>query len=175
MAKRAAGKAGKASKTPGAAGGTVKPKHSNDKNRANKDVKTGMRSSGTVRRLAMYNSKPVRNKQGKIVKYELQSRDLPSTRIQPDRRWFGNTRVVGQKQLEAFREEMAVKAADPYTVVLDARKLPLGLIQDPETTNGGLRKATARATRSALVATQPFAATFGKEARRKRPKLAAES
>ena len=40
---------------------------------------------------------------------ELQSKELPSTRIQPDRRWFGNTRVIGQSQLERFREEMGTK------------------------------------------------------------------
>ena len=44
------------------------------------------------------------------VKQDLQSKELPNTRIQPDRRWFGNTRVVGQKQLEQFREEMSTKA-----------------------------------------------------------------
>ena len=40
---------------------------------------------------------------------EFQSKELPNTRIQPDRRWFGNTRVIGQKQLEQFRDEMSAK------------------------------------------------------------------
>ena len=40
---------------------------------------------------------------------EFQSKALPNTRIQPDRRWFGNTRVIGQKQLEQFRDEMSAK------------------------------------------------------------------
>jgi hypothetical protein len=40
---------------------------------------------------------------------EYQSSDLPNSRIQPDRRWFGNTRVIGQKQLESFREQMSTK------------------------------------------------------------------
>ena len=42
---------------------------------------------------------------------DLQSKDLPNTRIQPDRRWFGNTRVIGQKQLDQFREEMSAKGS----------------------------------------------------------------
>lgn len=42
---------------------------------------------------------------------DLQSKELPNTRIQPDRRWFGNTRVIGQKQLEQFREEMSAKVS----------------------------------------------------------------
>ena len=40
---------------------------------------------------------------------DFQSKELPNSRIQPDRRWFGNTRVVGQKQLEQFRSEMSTK------------------------------------------------------------------
>lgn len=79
-----------------------------------------------VRRLKMYNSgRPVRDKKGKIVSQDLQSAELPSTRVVPDRRWFGNTRVVGQKQLQSFREQMAGKADSPFAVLLRQRKLPL--------------------------------------------------
>ena len=42
---------------------------------------------------------------------EYQSKELPNSRIPPDRRWFGNTRVIGQKQLEQFRDEMSSKAS----------------------------------------------------------------
>ena len=45
---------------------------------------------------------------------DLQSKDLPNTRIQPDRRWFGNTRVIGQKQLDQFRDEMSAKVSSIY-------------------------------------------------------------
>lgn len=69
-----------------------KPKHSLDVNRdagnKNKSGGTG-RTAATVRRLKMYNTRPKRDSKGTILKYDLQSRDLPSTRIQPDRRWFG--------------------------------------------------------------------------------------
>lgn len=69
-----------------------KPKHSLDVNRdGSSSSKTkGGRSSATVRRLKMYNSRPKRDSKGQIVKHDLQSKELPSTRIQPDRRWFGN-------------------------------------------------------------------------------------
>lgn len=119
----------------------------------------------------MYNSKAVRNKKGKIISHELQSKDLPNTRIQPDRRWFGNTRVIGQKQLEAFREEMAGKVNDPYTVLIREKKLPLSLLEDPEKQGSKV----AKATRTSLVATQPFAATFGVKKTRKRPKISVDS
>jgi len=34
-------------------------------------------------------------------------------RIAPDRRWFGNTRVIGQSALEEFREAASAHASDP--------------------------------------------------------------
>lgn len=124
-----------------------------------------MRSAATVRRLKMYRGRAVHDAKGKLVSQELQSKALPSTRIVPDRRWFGNTRVVGQKQLEEFRGEMAEKATDTYSVLLKERKLPLGLLADPEK---GKKK------RVHLLSTQPFDETFGPKRQRKRPRLAAE-
>jgi nuclear GTP-binding protein len=100
---------------------------------------------------------------------ELQSKDLPTTRIQPDRRWFGNTRVIGQKQLDQFRTEMATKVNDAYTVLLREKKLPLQLLEDPDKKLGG------KAVRASLLATQPFSDTFGPKKQRKRPKLAIEN
>ncbi len=100
---------------------------------------------------------------------EYQSKDLPTTRIQPDRRWFGNTRVIGQKQLDQFRTEMSSKVNDAYTVLLREKKLPLQLLEDPEKKVGG------KQARASLLATQPFADTFGPGKKRKRPKLAIES
>lgn len=90
-----------------------------------------------VRRLEMYNSKAKRDKNGRIISQDFQSKELPTTRIHPDRRWFGNTRVIGQKQLEAFREEMGAKVADPYTVLIREKKLPLSLLEDPEKKGAG--------------------------------------
>ena len=115
----------------------------------------------------MYNNKPKRDKKGKVLHHDLQSKELPTTRIQPDRRWFGNTRVIGQKQLEAFREEMGAKVADPYQVIIREKKLPLSLLEDPE------KKGHGKAARANLTTTQPFADTFGRGATRKRPKLGA--
>ena len=119
----------------------------------------------------MYDTRAKRDKKGRLISQELQSKELPNTRIQPDRRWFGNTRVIGQKQLEAFREEMAIKSSDPYTVLLKERKLPLSLLEDPDAE----AKKTGKAARTALVTTQPFASTFGKKQTRKRPKIAVDS
>jgi len=49
-------------------------------------------------------------------------------RIAPDRRWFGNTRVIGQEALQKFREEMKAKLNDPYSVIIKSSKLPLSLL-----------------------------------------------
>ncbi|RWW16503.1 hypothetical protein GW17_00019610 [Ensete ventricosum] len=66
------------------------PKHSLDVNRSNGGaVDKGSRTAATVRRLKMYSRRPKRDRKGKILKHELQSKELPSTRIEPDRRWFG--------------------------------------------------------------------------------------
>jgi len=63
---------------------------------------------------------------------------------------------------------MTSKINDSYTVLLREKKLPLQLLEDPE------RKLGAKQARVDLLATQPFAETFGPGRRRKRPKLSVE-
>lgn len=43
---------------------------------------------------------------------------------------LGNTRVVNQKELEFFREELQNKLSSNYNVILKERKLPLSLLHD---------------------------------------------
>ncbi|TXG73746.1 hypothetical protein EZV62_002325 [Acer yangbiense] len=137
-----------------------KPKHSLDVNRT--DGKAGTRTASTVRRLKMYNTRPKRDRKGKILHHELQSKELPSTRIQPDRRWFGNTRVVNQKELEFFRDELQSRMSSSYNVILREKKLPLSLLNDHQ-----------KQARVHLLDTQPFKDAFGPTTKRKRPKLLA--
>jgi nuclear GTP-binding protein len=113
----------------------------------------------------MYKQRAVRDKKGKIIKQDLQSKELPSTRIVPDRRWFGNTRVIGQKALDEFREDMANKSKDGYTVIIKQKKLPLSLLADPE--KGRVRRVN-------LLGTSPFKETFSAGRRQKKPKLDAD-
>ncbi|MQL99622.1 hypothetical protein Taro_032347 [Colocasia esculenta] len=141
-----------------------KPKHSLDVNRSNS--KGGGdeegRSAATVRRLKMYNSRPKRDRKGKILKHDLQSKELPSTRIEPDRRWFGNTRIVNQKELEFFMEELQNRLSSNYNVILKERKLPMSLLNDHQ-----------KQARAHLLDTEPFQDAFGPKRKRKRPKLLA--
>ena len=113
----------------------------------------------------MYKTRAIRDSKGRVIHEDLQSKELPSTRIQPDRRWFGNTRVVGVRQLEQFREDMASKVHDSYAVLLRQKKLPLSLLAEPKARDG---------TKATLLAAAPFAATFGKKATRKRPRMSAD-
>ncbi|XP_022133820.1 nuclear/nucleolar GTPase 2 isoform X2 [Momordica charantia] len=137
-----------------------KPKHSLDVNRS--DANKNSRSAATVRRLKMYNTRPKRDRKGKVLKNELQSKELPDTRIQPDRRWFGNTRVVNQKELEFFREELQKRMSCSYNVILKEKKLPLSLLNDHQ-----------KQSRVHLLDTEPFEDAFGPKGKRKRPKLLA--
>ncbi|WOL14407.1 nuclear/nucleolar GTPase 2 [Canna indica] len=137
-----------------------KPKHSLDVNRSNgAGADKGARSAATVRRLKMYSTRPKRDRKGKILKHDLQSKELPSTRIEPDRRWFGNTRVVNQKELEFFREELQNRLSNNYNVILKERKLPMSLLRDHQ------KQAKAH-----LLDTESFEDAFGPKNKRKRPK-----
>ncbi|KAM0997766.1 hypothetical protein COP2_007847 [Malus domestica] len=140
-----------------------KPKHSLDANRSdakakNKDARTG----ATVRRLKMYNTRPKRNSKGKVLRNEFQSKELPNTRIQPDRRWFGNTRVASQQQLDIFREEHSRTVSSNYNVILKGKELPLSLLNDHQ-----------KQTRVHLLERETFSDVFGPKTKRKRPKLLA--
>ncbi|ORZ40251.1 NUC091 domain-domain-containing protein [Catenaria anguillulae PL171] len=109
--------------------------------------------------------KAVRNEKGEIVKAaDFQSSTAGVARVEPNRKWFGNTRVIGQKQLELFRDEMAKRANDPYTVLLRQNKLPLSLLKD-----------STKTSQVHMLDNEPFANTFGPKAQRKKPKLKVEA
>ncbi|KAK3362550.1 NUC091 domain-containing protein [Lasiosphaeria hispida] len=110
--------------------------------------------------------KAVRNKEGKIVQAaSFQSRAVPTAVIEPNRRWFTNTRVIAQDTLKSFREAIAEKEKDPYTVLLKSNKLPLSLIRDGP--QDAMKKHEAKMT----IESEPFSDTFGPKAQRKRPKI----
>ncbi|KAI9702352.1 MAG: GTPase required for pre-60S ribosomal subunit nuclear export and maturation [Candelina mexicana] len=126
------------------------------------------RNAKKVKTLNMFkDGKAQRNAAGKITQAaSYQSRELPKARIEPNRKWFGNTRVIDQKALESFREAMAERASDPYQVLLKTNKLPLSLIRDGQGKNG-IKQHQAKMA----VEASPFGDTFGPKAQRKRVKL----
>jgi len=123
--------------------------------------KGGMRDNATIRRLKMYNTKPTRNKDGMIIGGQYMSKipDEPTKRIAPDRRWFGNTHIVGQKNLDDFREQMSEAVNDPFAVVMKTKNLPMALLTD-----------TFKDAKPQLLGTESFKTTFGAKSTRKRPK-----
>ncbi|WMV28596.1 hypothetical protein MTR67_021981 [Solanum verrucosum] len=74
----------------------------------------------------MYNCRPKRDRKGKILKHEYQSKQLPSTRIQPDPRWFINTRG----KLESFREEIQDRLSNNYNIIMNGSNLPMSLVNE---------------------------------------------
>ena len=166
-------------------------KFGNSGNTNKKKGPAGARSEATQKRLEMYKTRPHRNRYGKIVHEDFQSRSAPSEtagRIQPDRRWFGNTHVVGQKQLAKFREDIMSTTNNPYSVLLKARKLPWGLINevknDPNMQSAGNSAASNESLLptngtgnfsmegSRMLEVESFSSTFGPKSTRKRPRIA---
>ncbi|CAK9081542.1 Nucleolar GTP-binding protein 2 [Durusdinium trenchii] len=114
-----------------------------------------MRSESTIKRLQMYNKKPDRQR--------MKEQSLKPVRIQPDRRWFGNTRVIAQEKMQAFRETIAKGVEDPFSVVLKSSKLPMSLLRDTE----------SKASRMDLLSVSPYQEVFSKKRQQKRAKIAA--
>lgn len=117
--------------------------------------------------------KAQRDAEGNVTKAaSYQSRDAPTARIEPNRKWFGNTRVISQEALSSFRDAVAERANDPYQVLLKTNKLPMSLIRDGQSQGlNGLKQHEAKMA----VETAPFDDTFGPKAQRKRVKMGVSS
>lgn len=126
------------------------------------------RTAKQARTLNVFNTgKAQRNASGKVTKAAaFQSRDKPKARVEPNRKWFANSRVISQQALSGFREAMAERASDPYQVLLKSNKLPLSLVRDGEGKNG-IKQHQAKMQ----VESAPFGQTFGPKSQRKRVKL----
>ncbi|KAG1779602.1 NGP1NT-domain-containing protein [Suillus placidus] len=125
------------------------------------------RNAKQVARLKMLSGgKAIRDKDGKIIQaaaFQKGEDETKPGRVQPDRRWFGNTRVISQTALDHFRTSLSTKKDDPYSVLLRRNKLPMALLDDAS--NPNTRK------RSHIVETEPFSETFGPKAQRKKARI----
>lgn len=123
------------------------------------------RDKSTIKRLQMYrNFKAKRDKTGKIVRpapFQSKFADGTVARVEPNRKWFGNIKVVGQSALQKFQEELGKAIKDPYQVVMHQTKLPISLL-----------KESGKFARVHLLETESFENTFGPKKQRKRPNLA---
>ncbi|KAJ9112051.1 GTPase required for pre-60S ribosomal subunit nuclear export and maturation [Naganishia cerealis] len=121
-----------------------------------------------VKLLLMYKTgRAKRNARGEIVQAAaLQSTDAPIARVDPNRKWFGNTRVIGQDALTHFREAMGDKKHNSYQVLLRRNKLPMSLLDEKDQTES----PTAN-----IVETESYALAFGPKQQRKKPRTMAVS
>ncbi|MEJ1282435.1 guanine nucleotide binding protein-like 2 (nucleolar) [Cricetulus griseus] len=124
-----------------------------------------MRDRATIRRLNMYRQKERRNNRGKVIKpLQYQSTVASGTvaRVEPNIKWFGNTRVIKQASLQKFQEEMDKVMKDPYKVVMKQSKLPMSLLHD---------RVQPHNAKVHILDTESFESTFGPKSQRKRPNL----
>lgn len=124
-----------------------------------------MRDRATIKRLNMYRQKQRCNDRGKVIKpLQFQSTVAPGTvaRVEPNIKWFTNTRVIKQSSLQKFQEEMGAVQKDPYRVVMRQSKLPMSLLHD---------RVKAHNSKVHILDTEGFETTFGPKAQRKRPSL----
>jgi len=138
--------------------------HSMNPDRAKGEKGSHLRTAGTIRRLQMYrNFKAKRNRKGEIIRAAPYQSTLDSgtqARVQPDRRWFGNTRTITQDTLQRFQSEMGNVAKDPFKVVMRKSHLPITLLQEK-----------AKYVRPHILETETFASVFGPKSTRKRPNI----
>ncbi|KAF2867870.1 NUC091 domain-containing protein [Massariosphaeria phaeospora] len=159
--------------------------HKKEKNRKERQGKTsdGMgnvkvkgenfyRSAKKVKVLKrLTDGKPTRNAAGDITQAaSYQSREQPVARVEPNRKWFNNTRVISQDALNSFREAVQAQQSDPTTYLLKRNKLPMSLIEETKNVNG-LKVHAAKIA----ISSAPFSDTFGPKAQRKKPRLAFSS
>ncbi|XP_066430939.1 nucleolar GTP-binding protein 2 [Eleutherodactylus coqui] len=126
-----------------------------------------MRDRATIKRLNMYRQKERRNNRGQVIKtLQYQSSVTSGTvaRVEPNIKWFGNTRVIKQSSLQRFQDEMGAVMKDPYKVVMRQSKLPMSLLYDRKKPHN---------SKVHILDTETFETTFGPKSQRKRPNLTA--
>ena len=122
----------------------------------NRKVESGKenfyRTKAKINLLNLYNSKPNKNR--------FKRPDTPA-RIEPDRKWFGNTRSIDPKKLEQLRKEVVKKQniQDTYSIFLKQTNLPNSLI-NPLKNEGTIKNQLSS-----------FEDTFGKNSKRTKPNL----
>ena len=162
--------------------------HKKEANRRERQGKTGdgmgnvrtkgenfYRSAKKVKTLNMYkDGKAQHNARGDVTKAaSYQGTEKPNARVEPNRKWFTNTRVISQDALEGFRGAVEAQQRDPYSYLLKQNKLPMSLINDnkDKERKDGLVQHKAKIR----IESEAFGDTFGPKAQRKRPRLAVSS
>jgi nuclear GTP-binding protein len=92
------------------------------------------RTEKKTKQLKVLNSgKAKRNAKGEIIKEAIYQSKLPSgtrARVEPNRKWFENTRTISSKELLNY--DLATKVNNPFEYVIRSKQLPVELIQQPK-------------------------------------------
>ncbi|XP_050527183.1 nucleolar GTP-binding protein 2 [Daktulosphaira vitifoliae] len=123
-----------------------------------------VRTKATIKRLQMYrNFKAKRDRKGKIIQAAPFQGWLPcgtQARVEPNRKWFDNTRVIGQNALQKFQEELGKAVRNPYDIIMKPTGLPITLLNEKK-----------KHDRVHILETESFESVFGSKKTRKRPNL----
>lgn len=122
------------------------------------------RDAKRVKHLNMYKEgRAVRNAKGEIVKAaNLQDTKIPIARINPDKRWQGNSRVISQDVLTHFRDALGDKKTDSYQVLMKRNKLPMSLLDEKDQTESPAAR---------ILETESYEHAFGPKQQRKKPRV----
>jgi nuclear GTP-binding protein len=118
-----------------------------------------LRDRSTINRINMYKDKPDYKKMNKAPT------DPQAGRLYSNRKYWGNTRQLDQKELDkytkALNKSMEAKGSG-HSILISGRKLPVSLLK-------GNDIKTSKNVR--LLDIESFQDTFGKTARRKKPRV----
>ncbi|KAK9882500.1 hypothetical protein WA026_021847 [Henosepilachna vigintioctopunctata] len=124
-----------------------------------------VRTKGTIKRLQMYrNFKAKRDKTGKILTpapFQGWLKSGAVARVEPNQKWFGNSRIISQNALQKFQTELGAAVKNPYQVVMKPTTLPITLLNEK-----------AKHVRVHLLDTESYDSVFGPKKQRKRPNIA---
>lgn len=163
---------GKVRSTPGPPRkqGFNRSNHSMNPERPTEGLKgvSKVRTKGTIKRLQMYrNFKAKRDKTGKILTpapFQGWHKSGTQARVEPNRKWFGNSRVISQNALQKFQTELGSAMRSPFQLVMKPTALPVTLLNEK-----------AKNARVHLLDTESFESVFGKKKSRKRPNIQVKS
>jgi len=137
---------------PGRSNSSTNP----NRNTAEMPGGSGLRSKSTIKLLNLYRSKPDLKK--------MHEQKAEPSRIEPDRKWFGNIRTVDPKDLDKYRAELALQKKDPYAFMLNKNKIDLSIFSQ-----------SANYTKNKLTDVEKFEDTFGPKMKRIKPKMVTDS
>ncbi|KAI4835775.1 nucleolar GTP-binding protein 2 [Plasmodium brasilianum] len=109
------------------------------------------------KRLKMYRKKADLKKMNKKIN--------EVRRIEPNIKWFNNSRIISQNKLEIFRNKLEECTHDPFSIVIKRSKIPFELLKDEKDC------VTKKYKNENLLRIENYNDVFSKKKKRKKPKL----